>query len=57
MRNNKFKNAPIYLLALANLIYALEHGFTWLHIFTFAITAIVLVLDILEVLHDRHKAD
>jgi len=23
-------NAPLYLLALANLVYAIKHGFSWL---------------------------
>jgi hypothetical protein len=47
MSNKKiFRNSPLYLLALLNLVYALQHGFTWLHYVTFALTAIVAVFDI-----------
>ena len=48
----KFRNAPLYLLALLNLVYALEHGFTWLHYTTFALTIMVGGFDIWEATHN-----
>lgn len=46
-----FRNALIYLLALANLAYALRHGFSWLHYLTFILTGLSAILDIWEVIH------
>lgn len=51
MNKTFLRNAIIYLLALANLVYALRHGFTWLHYVTFALTAFVAILDVWEVIH------
>jgi hypothetical protein len=49
------KNAPLYLLTLANIIYAIKHGFDWLSWFAIGLTAIVLVWDIVEVIQNRRK--
>ena len=48
MNKFNFKGAAIYLLALANLVYAILHGFTWLHILTFALTGLAIIVDVLE---------
>ena len=50
MSKIKFGNAALYLLFFANLVYALSHGFEWIHYVTFGLTAVVLVLDIAEVI-------
>ena len=55
MINKKIGNIALYLLAIANLIYALSHGFTWLHAVTFGLTAIVIILDIVEVVSRGRK--
>lgn len=49
MNNKKIGNISLYLLAAANLIYALMHGFTWLHFVTFGLTSVVLIFDFIEV--------
>lgn len=56
MRNKKlFRNSPLYLLALLNVIYAIQHGVSWLHIVTFVLVAIVVLFDVWEVLHNGRK--
>ncbi len=49
------RNSPLYLLTLLNLAYALKHGFSWLSYVSFALSAVVLVIDIVEVTHGRKK--
>ena len=51
MNKSFFRNAVIYLLALANFAYALRHGFTWLHYVTFVLTGLAAVFDVWEVMH------
>lgn len=49
------KNAAVYLLCFANLVYALKNGFNWLNILTFCLTGILLVWDIVEVIQNARK--
>lgn len=46
MSKIKIGSIAVYLLAFANLTYALMNGFEWLHFIAFGLTAIVLVFDI-----------
>lgn len=39
------KNSPLYLLTLANLAYAVKHGFGWLTWTALALTGCSVVLD------------
>ena len=41
------QNAPLYLLALANLAYALKHGFSWLSWLAFGLAGAAGMLDVL----------
>ena len=50
------KNAPLYLLTLANMIYALRNGFNWVFYVAMGLSAVCLALDLWEVRCDR-KAD
>jgi len=42
------RNASLYLLASANVIYAMKHGFDWLTWVAIGLTVIVLIGDIAE---------
>lgn len=50
-----FKNAPLYLLTLANIIYAIGHGFDWLIWFAIGLTVIVLIWDIAEAIKNGKR--
>lgn len=41
------------MLALMNLVYALKHGFAWIHYVSFALAAAVLIIEILEAIHEQ----
>ncbi len=47
------QNASLYLLALANLAYALKHGFTWLSWLALGLASAAAVLDVLCWLKSR----
>ncbi len=51
-KKNLFRNSPLYLLALLNVIYTIQHGISWLHIVTFILVTIVALFDIWEVLRN-----
>ena len=56
MRNKIFlRNAPLYLLALSNLVYALNHGFSWFTYLAMILTAIVLIWDVWEAMRSGKK--
>ena len=44
------KNSAVYLLFFANLVYAVKNGFSWLFWVAAALTLIIFILDVLEVL-------
>ena len=48
MCKKKIPNVPLYLLFLANVVYALLHGVNWLFWVACILTGIVLVSDIVE---------
>ena len=55
MRKKLFRNSPLYLLTLLDLAYALQHGFSWLNYVSFALSAVVLIIDVMEAAHGRKK--
>lgn len=57
MRKRFFRNSPLYLLTLLNLAYALRHGFSWLNYASFALSAAVLIIDIVEAVHGRKETE
>lgn len=50
------RNSPLYLLALANLAYAVKHGFSWLSWAALGLAGATAVLDFLCWLKDRRKS-
>ena len=55
MRNKKQFNFPLFLLATANLVYALLNGFSWLTWVALVLAAIVFVWDVWEVFFNGRK--
>lgn len=46
-----FRNFTVYALFLTNFTHAIQHGFDWLFWIAAVLTAVMLVLDIWEVIH------
>lgn len=55
MSKIKFKNAALYMLFLANTVYAVLNGFNWLFWIATALTATVVALDIWEAVKNGRK--
>ena len=55
MRKNILHNAPLYLLTLANLAYAIQNGFDWLILVALCLSGIVLILDIVGGIQNGNK--
>ena len=55
MSKKKINNLMLYLAFIANLIYAINHGASWLFVLVAVLTGVVLVLDLLEVFRRGRK--
>lgn len=55
MRKRYLRNVPVYLLTTANVIYAVSNGFNWLTWVALGLSAVLLVLDIVEVIRHGKK--
>lgn len=45
----------MYLLTAANVIYAVQNGFSWLTWVSIGLSLVVFLWDIVEVVHHRNK--
>ena len=48
-------NLALYLLAISNLIYAFENGFSWLTYLALGLAALVLIKDIMEAVNEKNS--
>lgn len=56
MDKKKFwRNTPLYLLTAANVIYAVQNGFSWLTWVSIGLSLVVFLWDIVEVVRHRNK--
>lgn len=55
MFKKKFAKIALYLLFLVNCVYAAMDGVSWLFVVTAVLTAIVLVLDVMEALKNGNR--
>lgn len=51
------RNTPLYLLTTANVIYAVQNGFSWLTWTALLLSLFVLVWDIVEVIRYGNKGN
>lgn len=56
MAKRFIRNSPLYLLTLANLAYAVKHGFSWLTWTALALTGCSIALELFCWWRDRRNA-
>lgn len=55
MYKKYFRNVPLYLLTLSNVILGIQNGFTWVTWLAIFLALIVILWDIWEVIHHGNQ--